>query len=235
MLINNTNILAFNARQHRVQIGHNSIKNGSEWPSGNVLPYMGRNSWGFKDITVFLVVKGENREAIQQNCSAIIAALKEPAELTLDGYTHKFMGILQDYSVDETSMRRWHTLRLNFDGYEFGEDTGDYMTTDSRYFVNPGNIVSPCRVIITAEDDDIGSITLTGICRDSFTGADLPVTVTNIAQTQTVVIDGINGSIDSGNASVDMWAFPSLLPGRNTITYDNDDARVQVIARPLYA
>ena len=72
MLINDTNISTFNARQHRVQIGHNGVKNGSEWPAGSVLPYLGRNSWGFKDITVFLVVKGDGREVIQQNCSSIM-------------------------------------------------------------------------------------------------------------------------------------------------------------------
>ena len=243
MNINDISVATFNARQHRVSVGHLSLKNDSEWPAGNVLPYMGANRYGFKDISVDLIVRGEDREDIHLNCSAIIAALQNPAELQLDGYGHRFFAILQDAREEETVLNRWHTLKLSFEGYEY-KAVSVTSSSPSISFDNPGNAVSPCDLIINNAFASVGSSTLTinGLCRDSFTGAALPLTVSNVPRgCQIVRIEGTKGRITTtpsgAPVTIDMWAFPSLLPGENTISYAKSgggSVALQIGCRALY-
>ena len=80
------------------------------------------------------------------------------------------------------------------------------------------------------------SITLTGLCRDSFTGEDLPVIIKNLTTGNVVVIDALTGLItEAGNLKdIDIWALPSLLPGANQVSCSSSSMTVKVIVTPLY-
>ena len=235
MRIGETEISVFNAKQHRVSIDHMTIRNNSEWQSGSTLPYITGSQFDFKTITITLIVKGQDREEIIRNCSNIIALLKEPAELTLDGFSTKFEAILKSHAEEETVMNRWHTLRLTFEGYEYGTEVIATGKT-SISIVNPGNIESPCIIEITPTAG-LDVLTLTGICRDSFTGEDLPVTVENLTRNKKVVLDGLSGLITEDGAlkDADMWRLPALQPGNNVITVDSSNVSIKVTVTPMYA
>jgi hypothetical protein len=235
MKIGNTNISTWNAKQRTISIAnHNKTKHNSEWISKAVLPYFSTLNIDMKEFTVTLWVYGATRAAIVANCSNIIAQLMAPVDLTLDGYAHKFHGILQSVKQTERSVDRFHILELTFAGYEFGADV-----TVSGYgtltITNPGNIVSPAIVEITPTTG-ASSIELTGICRDSYTGADLPCTIPTLVSGNTVRLDAMTGLVTEQGLPKDaeVWALPSFKPGNTTVTCNNNNMGISVTVRPLY-
>lgn len=235
MLINGFNVANLNAKQFAVEFSHAAIKNDSAWDKGAAAPYFAPTFTGFRSFNVVLYVKGANRQEIIQNCSDIVAKLLEPVDLVLDGFSHFFRATLSGTPTrDERAQRQFHRLTLPFVGYEFGDEVEVEGVTE---FVvdNPGNITSPCRIELTPTIST-ATLQLTGICRDPFTGEDLPVTVNNLTTNKVVIIDGLTGLITENGAvkEVDAWELPSMKPGSNTVTCDNQVVNVKVIVTPLY-
>lgn len=241
MLMNGKDITIYNAKQWRVDIGNCEMKNDSEWVRGSPIPFFAENKVGFKEFTVTLMVYGNGREAIQHNISNILADLLEPADMQLEGYTHRFFGILEKYNIKEHndhSRHRFQALELHFSGYEYRAEISASANGSSSVTVsNPGNIISPAIIELTPTLG-AASITLTGICRDSESGADLPVAIKNLTTGSKIILNGITGLItENGSlkaADVDMWALPTLIPGANTINFGTN--KINAVARvlPLY-
>ena len=239
MKINDIDISRYNARQWRVEFGQSDIKSETEWVRGSPLPFFDENYRGFKDVTVTLMVYGTSREDIRNKISDITALLLEPAELHLDGYARKFKGILTKSNVRENSdsaRKRFQTLELQFDAYEHGEELKTTAAGITEIQVaNPGNIVSPAVIEITPQIG-IAELTITGICRDSSNGADLPVTVRTLTSGKTVVLDGVSGLIteDGQLKDAEIWELPTLLPGTNKITLSSNRMNVTIRVLPMY-
>lgn len=232
MLIGTWDISKANAKQRSVKIGHSTIKNSSEWPRGHPVPIMGSNDIGFKPLTVTMWVYGNDREDIINNRSSILSHFLEPVELTLDGFKHKFYGILAKATTEETVMDRWHRLTLELNCFEFEEhDPVTFSGSTTILLSNKGNIFTPVIIEIIPQ---IGaaSITLSGICRDYDTGEDLPVTIRNLETGKKVIIDGETGLITRDGKlmaeDIDIWSLPALLPGENKITVNNNRVDITV-------
>lgn len=174
---------------------------------------------------------------ILDRCSQILSHLLEPTELTLDGFEHKFYGILKKHTHSENVMRRWHTLTLEMECYEFGEEISQAFSKEKEFTVeNSGNILTPAVIEITPQVG-AASITLTGICRDANTGEDLPVAISELETGKTVTLDGETGLITQDGelkTDIEIWGLPTLLPGENKITVDNEWMDIAVRFRPRF-
>lgn len=242
MKINGWDISNVNAKQWNVTLDHHSLSNNSEWVRGSPVPVILKNELGFKTLKIVALVYGENREDILNNHSMLLSHLIEPAELTLDGFFHKFYGVLTKATPEETVMRRWHKLTMEFNCYEYAtqaDGTPFSVSASGAQTItvgNQGNILTPVILEITPQ---IGtaSITLSGICREE-TGKDLPVTVRELTTGNTVILDGESGLITQNgeikSADVDIWALPTLLPGSNIITVDSDRMDIVIKFRPRF-
>lgn len=237
MKFNDVDLSKYGAKQYRNTFEQTNLKNDTEWLRGAPLPIFGNNYREEKDIKVEILVYGSSRENIRQNISNILALCLDPVEIELDGYEHKFKGILKSSSVDEGSdvaRMRYQHMSMTFEGYEYG-DRVTVIGTNSIAITNPGNVVSPAIIEITSPVA-ITPLIITGICRNSFTGKDLPVTIEEFTKDSTVRIDGVTGLITEGNVikDMDIWALPTLLPGVNTITLDSTRVTTKITVLPLY-
>lgn len=239
MKIGNTDMSKYQAKQWRVEFGQSDIKSDSEWVRGSTLPFFESNYHLFKEIDLTLLIYGSGREDIRNKISDITALLMEPVELELDGYARKFKGILTRSSVKEGSdsaRKRYQQLILQFDAYEHGSVvTTSASGVGETIVYNPGNLPSPARIEITPQIG-LTDLVITGICRDSSTGADLPVSMKNLQTGKKVVLDGLTGLIaESGNVKeVDIWALPSVLPGNNKIRLSSNRLYIATTILPLY-
>lgn len=240
MLIGSWDIKNADARQSNVKPGFHSLKNKSEWNTGAAVPVMFRSEIGFKTFSVILVVKTEGgRQAILSRCSEILSHLTEPQELTLDGFDHKFYAVMTKFSHEETAMRRWHKLTLEFQGYEYASaETVQSFSGATEFMVaNAGNIATPAVIEITPQIG-VASIQLAGICRDPETGEDLPVTVRELKAGNKVVLDGQKALFTQDGRSkagdIDIWERPTLLPGSNTITINSSRMDITVRFHPRF-
>lgn len=240
MQINGIDISRWHARQWAVTIGNHAITNSSEWDRGSPDPFLIGSTIGFKTIKVTLLIKDSSREIMTLDRSNIVAALLEPADITLDGFSHKFRVVLsKDASFEETVNYRqdlWHKLTLELQGYEYGSEIS--VTGSSSLTVNnPGNIVAPATLEITPVIGS-ASITVSGLCRDPDSKNDYPVTIRNLVTGKKVVIDGENGLVTQDGAlkagDTDFWEAPILFPGVNKITCNNSNMKMVVKFKPRF-
>lgn len=242
MLINGKNITEYgNVKQWRVDIKPRKMDHDSEWPRGSPVPIFQAPEVTFKEISIILMVYGDGREDILHRISNILADLTDVTNLILDGWKHGFCGVLEESEVKElsdTSRHRFQQLELQFSGYEHGDKVTETANgTGIIQITNPGNMVSPAILELTPT---IGaaSVEVTGICRDSNTGADLPVLIKNLTTGNKIILDGITGLITENGElkaeDVDMWELPTLLPGENTITIDTEYVNLKITALPIY-
>ena len=87
-----------------------------------------------------------------------------------------------------------------------------------------GNTKVPCTGEITPSIDMI-DLTITGVSED-------PIVVRNLKGNKTIIIDGIEGTVlqegENKFADTDMWEFPFLVPGTNTITVNKDTCNITI-------
>lgn len=172
--------------------------------------------------------------------SNIVAALLEPADITLDGFTRKFRVVLsKDASFEETvnyRQDRWHKLTLELQGYEYGPELSA-TGANALSINNPGNIITPATLEITPVIGS-ASITVSGFCRDPDSKNDYPVTIRNLVAGKKVVIDGESGLVTQDGTlkagDTDFWEAPVLFPGVNTITCNNSNMTMTVKFKPRF-
>ena len=245
MTIGGWDISNADATQWNVTPGFSSISNDSEWAAGSPTPVLFANTIGFKTMTVTLLVRGErDRDEILQKCSQILAHLLKPAEFVLDGFTHKFYGILNKHTLEENPLsipivnyNRAAKLKLELHCYEYGSKVTTSVSKKTEFTVNnAGNIITPVCVSVTPQAG-AASTTITGLCRDANTGADLPITIKELETGKEVILDGNTGLFTQEGAiktDLDIWGLPTLLPGKNTITVDNDWMDIELTFSPRY-
>lgn len=236
MTINGIDVSTWGARQSTVRFGQTNYTNSSYWKAGTAIPMIFSGITGFKSLTVTLIFKDGTRNDKLKGASDVVAACKDKVALILDGIDHRFTGYLVSAQNEELSTRWLHRLTLQFSGYEHGANF-EVSGTSSLTINNPGNTASPARVALTPTAN-ISSVTLTGLCRDPYTGEDQTVTVNSLTNGRLIVINGINGGITEapGNPKdIDIWHLPTMLPGENTVTCS--DSRVNIVVRtiPIYA
>lgn len=237
MKINDWDITDADAKQWNVTPGYHSISSDSEWVRGHPTPVLFKNEIGFKTLKITLMIKTDGRQNILERCSKILSHLLEPAELILDGFEHRFYGVLKKHTHSERVMKRWHTLTLEFDCYEFGQEVSQTFSGLAEMTVNnPGNILTPAIIEITPQIG-VSQITLTGICCDSNTGEDLPVILEELETGKKIILDGETGLITQDGTlktETEIWSLPALLPGENKITVTSNRMDIAVRFRPRF-
>lgn len=116
-------------------------------------------------------------------------------------------------------------------------ETVTFNAATSKVVSVKGHYETPCIVEITPTFD-ISSITLTGIARNPVTKAGEKVIIKNLKNGQKVILDGEAGTVTQGGqnkfADTEMWEFPSLVPGNNTITCSSNQCNITIKYKPRF-
>lgn len=239
MKIDGWDIARADARQWNVTFGFHSMKNDSEWVAGSLIPVMQRNRIGFKPLSVRVMIKNDGgRQAMLARGSLILARLVDLVNLELDGFRHKFRAVLTGSKYEEVAMQHFHTLTLEFDCYEYGDEVIRQSSGRSSFIVdNPGNLDTPVRIEITVPEA-CEQLTLAGVSHDTASGETLDITVKNLTPGKTVIIDGETGLVmEEGQqkaGDVEFWDIPTLLPGENEVKLFGGTAEVRLVFFPRY-
>lgn len=85
---------------------------------------------------------------------------------------------------------------------------------------------------------DFDTLIIEGLCYDPRTNESLPIEIRNITPGKTIIIDGETGLImEEGNVKideVDIWALPTIQPGENQITTNNNWLSIIVRYEPRF-
>jgi phage-related protein len=123
------------------------------------------------------------------------------------------------------------TMTCIFSGYAYKAAITETLNHVSSKTINvPGNLATDAIVTVTVPIDTI-SITLTGLGED-------PITIKNLKVNVPRIINGEDGTVLEGTTNkfgdTDLWEFPSLQPGSNTIGVSTANCIVEIKYKPRW-
>ena len=142
-----------------------------------------------------------------------------------------YKSFLINSNTENTLRKDTKKLNLSFIGYSYKEEVTEVMNRITSKTINvSGNLETPAIVEITPTTA-LADITLEGL-------ADDPIIIKNLTANKTVVLDGElqKVTVDGMNkyGDTDMWDFPRLNPGTNTITVNKNNCDIKIKYKPRY-
>lgn len=185
----------------------------------------------FKKVSIKLLFEGENRDVINNNISNFMSKLINEVDIKFKNLSHFYHVYLVDHNVEDTNFDEWLYLNIEFVGYEYSTQIVETMNGITTKTINvPGNEETPAIVEITPSVT-IADIVLTGL-------SDEPMTVKNLTGGKKLIIDGEEGTVTVDGINkfndTDMWEFPRLKPGANTITVSRNNVDINIKYKPRF-
>ena len=229
MIINGIDISNFGGKVIDKLISPNRVNNALSWDTVN--PQLIDSKFDFKNISITLFMKAETEQEF-------IGSVSKLTELFRLGATVKFADIPYSYKCyvrivpDITRLNHKQEYKVIFDcDAEFGTVGGVSTVTASNTLTmkvnNPGNYITPARVVLTARESG-SNLYINGLVKN--------FTFTNVKVGDIIVVDGVTGEI-LRNGSVDInnfygWNLPNLPIGDTTIkTNLKCDIEISYLAR----
>lgn len=229
MIINGIDISNFGGKVIDKLISPNRVTNTLSWDTVN--PQLVDSKFDFKNISITILMKAETEQEFIGNISKL-------TELFRLGATVKFADIPHSYKcyvrtvpdITRLNHKQEYKVILECDA-EFGT-TGERLTTTASNTLtmkvtNPGNYITPARVVLTAREAG-SNLYINGLVKN--------FTFTNVKVGDIIVVDGVTGEI-LRNGSIDInnfygWNLPNLPIGDTTIkTNLRCDIEISYLAR----
>lgn len=232
MLIDRINILtAYNSIMTKRDIQTSKVVNYNDWLENADNPIkLKEERFKFSEITVKLLVEGSSENDVLTKISNIITKCKSGV-LKFDDIEYSFNVTLID-SLNRIIRSEYYELTLIFQSdckYKPQViEVANKVTT--KAITVTGNMSTPCTIEITPISDII-DIKLEGL-------ADDPITIRNLKANKKVIIDGELGkvTVDGVNkfGDTDMWDFPRLVPGTNSIKISRNSCDINIKYKPRF-
>ena len=230
MLVNNIDISIFKAECLNKDIQSSNITIFDDWLENSLTPILLRKQETYKPVKVELFIKDKTDEDCLNNISNLV---KQFGECTI-----KFDDL--NYFYDCTILKKNHTRtnkgKYTLDvelksGYAYKPTITEVMNRITSKTINVlGNTETPCIVEIIPIIDII-DITVEGFAED-------PIVIKNLKANKIVIVDGESGTVTVDNVNkfddTDLWEFPSLKSGPNTLKFSKNNCDINVKYKPRF-
>jgi phage-related protein len=229
MLINNIDISTFKATYLSKDIQTTDITIYDDWLRNALNPLYLSKQEKYKQIKLQLLIKDTDDESSLNDISDLIKQF-EKCTIKFDDLSFYYDCLIVNKD-HKRIVKGWYTLDVELkSGYAYKAavtETVDHVA--SKIITVQGNLPTSAIVTITTPIDTI-SLTLTGF-KDSITINNLLANVPVIIDGEacTVLQSGLNKFMD-----VDMWSFPVLQSGANTITSSSTNCVITIVYKPKY-
>lgn len=225
MLINSKNISTFGCSLVKYEVGSSELQKSVEWAKGSLSPLVAFDCNKFKDLTITLLLQGSSREQVETYKSNLAKELKK-AKIKFTDSKFYYDGTLEGMTFTNIN-RLALEVEINFKALQQeGLKTINLARNASQSVTIEGNAATEVIIEITAPSAGVASFKINDI------------TIKNITGGQTVVIDGIKKTITMNGknkfADSDIWAFPVLKAGSNTITMNLTTVDVKIKYYPCW-
>lgn len=230
MLINGIDIVNSHAQLLKKDIQTAEVVIYDDWLRNALNPLYLSKQETYKQLKLQLLIKDTDGEHCLTDISGLIKQL-EKCTIKFDDLSFYYDCLIVSKSHKRLAQGRWYTLDVELkSGYAYKTavtETLDHVA--SKTITVPGNLPTPAIVTITAPINT-STLTLTGF-KDSITVNNLLANIPRIIDGEacTVLQAGVNKFIDT-----DMWSFPVLQPGANTIATSNSNCVITISYKPKY-
>ena len=231
MDVNGVNINLYGATQLEVDIQNYKYRSEYTLLNNSLNPVKLSTNETLKAIKVDILFKGNNRDEVLSNISSFMTLLKDEVIINLAGYNNSFKVYLESDSIEKKKSKRKYKLKLEFKGYSMKDEVVENINRiNSKTIEVPGTQTIPAIVEITP-NVYISDIKLEGLSDD-------PIIIKNLMSNKTVILDGElqKVTVDGVNkySDTDMWDFPRLKPGANSIKIDKSNCDIKIKYKPRY-
>jgi phage-related protein len=193
-------------------------------------------AYQYKSIDLVITINAEDEAELESLKSQLTNMLQE-CDIEFDDLDCIYSGYLSGEIKTESISSLIENINIKILVLAHGKVESQTISNSGSTDINiQGTAETPCTLIITAPIGMI-SLQIDGAARDPVTGDNESILIKNLTNGVPIIIDGEactvteNGTNKFGDC--EMWRFPSLLPGNNTITL-NAECTVQVTYKPRY-
>ena len=228
MFVNGIDIATFEALLAIKDIQTSDVVTYDDWLRNSLNPlYFGKTEQ-FKKINVQFVISDAGDNGALTNISNLTKQF-EKCTIKFNDVDFYFDCTIASKS-NEKLTNGFYTLDVELkSAYGYLPSVTIVLSGTSQTITVPGNLPTPAVVTLTPSID-MSSVTLTG--------AGKPITISNLHANTPVIIEGEQCLVTESGVNkfsdTDMWAFPVLQPGANTISVDHGGVTVQIVYKPKF-
>lgn len=231
MLINNIDITTFKAKLMDRSISNSDFEVENDWSNNLILPFISdKFKYKFKELNITLDVvcnDADELELMKSNLTKQLAI----STIKFDDISYYYRGFMSDKLGTTYIMPGNETLGIKMLVVAEKDYISEAMNlTTAKTIIVQGNTETPAIIEITPTSDLI-DLTLNGLAED-------PITVNSLTANKKIIIDGEACKVlqDEVNKydDTDMWEFPTLQPGSNTITCSRSTANITIKYKPRW-
>lgn len=205
-------------------------KFGQEWVKESFEPILGESKRRYTPVTCFFVFSGDENNFETMKSVFIEKILNCTLKFSDSDYYYK---VIFDSETKIEKIGPYNTeIGITFNIYsKIKQEVTEVMNRITSKTINiAGNQATPAIVEITPSIDLI-DLTITGLDYNPIILKNLKANKKLIVngEDSTVTVDGVNKFSDT-----DMWGFPKLSPGANTITADKSSVDITIKYKPRY-
>ena len=230
MQINGIDISTYGVTTYNRDIQTAEVVTYDDWLRNAANPtFVGQKEY-FKKILITFVLKASTEQAVLENISNLIKLL-EKSTILFDNLSFYYDCILTTSKITRYVPGTQQKLEVELkSGYAYKTALTNTISSVTTLAINvPGNLATPAIVTVTVPIATI-SLTINGLGRT--------ITINNLHANTPVTIDGELCVVTENGvnkfAEIDMWGFPVLNPGANTITLSSANCTVSINYKPKY-
>lgn len=227
--INGINISNYHATLILRDIQPVAVTIFSDWMRNALNPIYEGKQESYKQITAGFIIDDVTDDQAMTDLSNIAKAL-EICTLKFDDLSLYYDCVASNVpTIEKKQIGKYEIDAQLKSSYAYLPAVTVTLSGTSQIINNTGNLPTPAVVTLTPSID-LGSVTLTG--------AGKPITINNLHANTPVIIDGEQCLVTESGlnkfSDANMWAFPVLQPGGNTISIDHSGVAVQVVYKPKF-
>lgn len=167
---------------------------------------------------------GDYEDWLEQISAISADVAGQEVELELDSQPgFYYYGLAAVSTSKDNNVVTKFEITITADPFKYEDTvTVEAGTASEKAFTVSGDYETPCIIELTPSGA-ITSYTIKGAARDPVTGGAEDIVIKNLSAGKTVIIDGEACTVteDGANkyADTEMWEFPTLVPGSNTLTF----------------
>lgn len=236
MVINSVDIKSFGAELVDKKIGTAEFIATHDWIRNSYSPMLLNKENKYTPIQCIFVVKAITMQELEEKTSHFFKKIEE-CTLKFDDIDFYYDCYLQNKSneyIGNNIGDGMETQRIEVmfvSGFKYKPQISETMNRITSKTLNiAGNTETPAIVEITPSIDTI-DLVLTGL-------SDGPITIENLTGGKKVILNGEDGTVivDGVNkfGDTDLWEFPRLKPGNNTITVNRNNVDINIKYNPRW-
>lgn len=229
MLVNNIDIVNFKAMLVSKRIQTADVITFDDWLRNALNPLFLGKQEQYKQIKIQLLIDDVSEESALNNISNLVKQL-EQCTIKFDDLSFYYDCLIVNKSNERIIPGKYLLdveLKSSYAYKSIVTETLDHVS--SKTINVAGNLKTPAVVAITVPTDTI-SVTINGLGST--------ITVKNLKANIQVVIDGEACTVLQNGVNkfpdTDMWDFPILQPGANTISVDTSNCTLQIQYKPKF-